>query len=153
MKFKELLQKVSFDDIAPQLERLLRDIEFEPNKIRQIIQTRKKSYDILQQMQPEETDKPVRFYMDYYDAEHYGEKPRVKMDLYEDDFESCPWPLNLGKEIVLDEGVELSDAEIAARCLFHITFYGFTPEKVEQTLSRIARRAEKVRKKLSQCDE
>ncbi|HUN14779.1 MAG TPA: hypothetical protein PKZ47_07100 [Alistipes sp.] len=75
------------------------------------------------------------------------------MDLYEDDFESCPWPLNLGKEIVLDEGVELSDAEIAARCLFHITFYGFTPEKVEQTLSRIARRAEKVRKKLSQCDE
>ena len=63
-------------------------------------------------MQPEETDKPVRFYMDYYDAEHYDEKPRVKMDLYEDDFESCPWPLNLGKEIVLDEGVELSDADV-----------------------------------------
>lgn len=67
--------------------------------------------------------------MDYDNAEHYGEEPRVEMYLYEDDFESDYWPTNLGKEIVLGENVGLSDEEIAARCMFHITIYGFSPEK------------------------
>jgi len=63
---------------------------------------------------------------------HYGEEPRVEMYLYEDDFESDYWPTNLGKEIVLGENVGLSDEEIAARCMFHITIYGFSPEKTKK---------------------
>ena len=133
MKFKELLQKVSFDDIVPQLERLILDeYGYKQNKIWRIIRGCKEAYDILQHMQAEETDKQVRFYMNYYDAEHYGKEPRVEMYLYEDDFESDYWPTNLGKEIVLGENVELSDEEIAARCMFHITCYGFSPEETKK---------------------
>lgn len=133
MKFKELLQKVSFDGIVPQLERLILDeYGYKQNKIWRIIRGCKEAYDILQHMQAEETDKQVRFYMNYYDAEHYGKEPRVEMYLYEDDFESDYWPTNLGKEIVLGENVELSDEEIAARCMFHITCYGFSPEETKK---------------------
>ena len=133
MKFKELLQKVSFDDIVPQLERLILDeYGYKQNKIWRIIRGCKEAYDILQHMQAEETDKQVRFYMNYYDSEHYGKEPRVEMYLYEDDFESDYWPTNLGKEIVLGENVELSDEEIAARCMFHITCYGFSPEETKK---------------------
>jgi len=132
MKFKELLQKVSFDDIVPQLVHLFRNMGYEENDLIQFIQGCKEAYDILQHMQAEETDKQVRFYWDREEEAYYGEKPRVEMYLYEDDFESDYWPINLGKEIVLDEGVELSDVEIAARCLFHITFYGFSPEETKK---------------------
>lgn len=132
MKFKELLQKVSFVDIVPQLVRLFRDMGYEENEFIHFIPGCKEAYDILQHMQAEETDKQVRFYLDREEAAYYGEKPHVEMYLYEDDFESAYWPINLGKEIVLDEGVELSDVEIAARCMFHITFYGFSPEEIKQ---------------------
>ncbi len=129
MKFKELLQKVSFDDIVPHISRLDMNLGF---RDKQFIPYYKETYDILQHMQAEETDKQIRFYMDYDNAEHYGEEPRVEMDLYEDDFESDYWPTNLGKEIVLGEDVELSDEEIAALCLFHITIYGFSPEETKK---------------------
>ncbi|MDE5708405.1 MAG: hypothetical protein K2I32_02980 [Alistipes sp.] len=128
MKFKELLQKVSFDDIVPHISRLDKNPW---DREKYLIPYYKETYDILQHMQAEETDKQIRFYMDYDNA-HYGEEPRVEMYLYEDDFESDYWPTNLGKEIVLGEDVELSDEEIAALCLFHITMYGFSPEETKK---------------------
>ncbi len=148
MKIKELLQKVSFDDIVPQLVRLFRDRGYEENKLIHFIPGCKEAYDILRHMQAEETDKQVRFYLDREEAADYGEKPRVEMYLYEDDFESDYWPINLGKEIVLDEGVELSDVEIAARCMFHITSYGFSPEETKrigpEPLNSYEERADKL---------
>ncbi len=129
MKFKELLQKVSFDDIVPHISRLDKNPW---DREKYLIPYYKETYDILQHLQAEETDKQIRFYMDYDNAEHYGEEPRVEMYLYEDDFESDYWPINLGKEIVLGEDVELSDEEIAAYCLFHITIYGFSPEETKK---------------------
>ena len=129
MKFKELLQKVSFDDIVPHISRLDKNPW---DREKYLIPYYKETYDILQHMQAEETDKQVRFYMDYDNAERYGEESRVEMYLYEDDFESDYWPTNLGKEIVLGENVELSDEEIAAYCLFHITIYGFSPEETKK---------------------
>lgn len=147
MKFKELLQKMPFDDIVPELSRYFRSIGYKSKDIRSFIPGCKKAYDILMQLEPEETDRQVRFYLDRYYAERYGDDPTVEMDLYDDNFETCPWSINLGKEIVLDEGVELSDAEIAARCLFHITFYGFTPKQVKGRLARIEWSAEQAMKK------
>ncbi len=132
MKFKELLQKVSFDDIVPQLVRLFRDMGYEENEFIHFIPGCKEAYDILRHMQAEETDKLVRFEWERDEEELCGQKPYIYIDLREDDFESDSWSTNLGKEIILGEDVELSDEEIAARCMFHITFYGFSPEEIKQ---------------------
>ena len=129
MKFKELLQKVSFDDIVPKLERL----DMNPwNSEKQLIPYYKETYDILQHMQAEETNAQVRFEWERDEEELCGQKPYIYIDPREDDFESDYWPTNLGKEIVLGEDVELSNEEIAALCLFHITMYGFSPEEMKK---------------------
>lgn len=130
MKFKELLQKVSFDDIVPKLERL----DMNPwNREKQLIPYYKETYDILQHMQAEETNGQVRFEWERDEEELCGYKPYIYIDPREDDFESDYWPNNLGKEIVLGKDVELSNEEIAALCLFHITMYGFSPEETKPT--------------------
>ncbi len=145
MKFKELLQKVPFEVIVPELDRYFRSLGYKQNEVKKnYIPGCKQAYDILMHMEPEQTDRHVQFCLDRERMERYGEGAEIYMYLYEDNFETSPWPINLGKEIVLDEGVELSDAEIAARCLFHITFYGYTPELIERELFRIEKLAEEA---------
>ena len=147
MKFKELLQKVPFEEIARGLEHYFRNLGYKKGKIKKsFIPGCREAYDILMQLPVEQTDRKVQFCLDHERAERY-EGAEIYMNLYEDNFETCPWPINLGKDIVLDEGIDISAAELAARCLFHITFYGFTPEEVERTLARYEKMAEKAMKK------
>ena len=42
------------------------------------------------------------------------------------------WECALAKEIVIDKKVKASLPEIAACCLWHSSFYGFTPETEEE---------------------
>ena len=125
MTFKQLLQKVSFNDLIPHISCL------DPFGAK-FIPSYKETYDILHHTDAAETDNQIRFYREPED----GQESSICIDLYEDDFESDYWPTNLGKEIVPDEGVALSDEELAAHCLFHITAYGFSPEAIARTLQR-----------------
>lgn len=117
MKLKELLQKVSFDDIVPHI------IAFEPEHVTQIPYY-KEAYDILMHTEAAETDEQITVEWVRDEDELCGEEPYVHIGNCEGDL----WTTNLGKEIVLGEGVELSAAELAGRCMWSLTFYGYRPE-------------------------
>ena len=116
MKLNELLQKVSFDDMVPHI------IAFEPEHVTQIPYY-KEAYDILLHTEAAETDEQITVKWMCDEDELCGETPYIYISNCEGDY----WPTNLGKELVLDEGIELSDAELAARCMWSITFYGYRP--------------------------
>ena len=116
MKLKELLQKVSFDDIVPHI------IAFEPEHVAQIPYY-KEAYDILMHTEAAETDKQIIVEWVRDEDELCGETPCI----YIGNCEGDRWPTNLGKEIVLGEGVEMSDVELAGRCMWSLTFYGYRP--------------------------
>ena len=117
MKLKELLQKVSFDDIVPHI------IAFEPEHVTQIPYY-KEAYDILMHTEAAETDEQITVEWVRDEDELCGEEPYVHIGNCEGDL----WTTNLGKKIVLGDGVELSDAELAGRCMWSLTFYGYRPE-------------------------
>ena len=116
MKLKELLQKVSFDDIVPHI------VAFEPEHVTQIPYY-KEAYDILMHTAAAETDKQLTVEWVRNKDELCGEEPYFHIGNCEGD----SWTTNLGKELVLGEGVELSDAELAGRCMWSLTFYGYRP--------------------------
>ena len=47
------------------------------------------------------------------------------------------WEKELAKELVFPKGMLLSPEELAMRCLWEITFYGFSPEELEDTFSKM----------------
>lgn len=117
MKLKELLQKVSFDSIIPHI------IAWEPEHITQIPYY-KEAYDILLHTKAGQTDKIIAVEW-VQDKEELGdEEPYIHIHNCEGDY----WTTNLGKEIVLGENVVMSDAELAGRCMWSLTFYGYRPE-------------------------
>ena len=117
MKLKELLQKVSFDEMVPHI------IAFEPEHVTQIPYY-KEAYDILMHTETAEIDKQITVEWVRDEDELCGEEPYIHIGNCEGD----RWTTNLGKEIVLGEGVEMSDAELAGRCMWSLTFYGYRPE-------------------------
>ncbi len=116
MKLKELLQKVPFDNIVPHI------IAFEPKHTTQIPYY-KEAYDILLHTEAAETEERIIAEWVRDEEELCGEAPYIFIGNCEGDY----WTTNLGKEIVLGEDVELSDEELAGRCLWSLTFYGCRP--------------------------
>ncbi len=116
MKLKELLQKVPFDNIVPHI------IALEPKHITQI-PCYKEAYDILLHSEAAETEERITAEWVRDEEELCGEASYIFIGNCEGD---C-WTTNLGKEVVLGEGVEISDEELAGRCLWSLTFYGFRP--------------------------
>lgn len=47
------------------------------------------------------------------------------------------WEKELAKEFVFPNGMQLSMEELAMRCLWEITFYGFSPADLEDTFSKM----------------
>ena len=96
MRLKELLQKVSFDDIVPHI------IAFEPEHVTQIPYY-KEAYDILLHTEAAETDEQITVKWVRNEDELCGEEPYIHIGNCEGD----RWTANLGKELVLDEDAEL----------------------------------------------
>lgn len=108
MKFYELLRKVEFDALEPYLGNSA---------------LYKCAYDILRNTEVEENDGRIVLYLS------------AEKDFDGNDFicvsEECEgdlWPRNLGKEIVFEGGIELSDEELLSKILWSCTFLGFTPK-------------------------
>ena len=141
MKLKELLQKVSFDDMVPHI------LAWEPEHTTQIPYY-KEAYDILLHTEAAETDEQITVEWVRDEEELCGEEPYIHIGNCEGDY----WATNLGKKIVLGEGVELSDAELAGRCMWSLTFYGYHPEEFSyrgepKLHNSYAERAEKLSNK------
>ena len=115
MTLKELLDKVDFDSLVPYIEKT-------EEKHLDSIYGYREAYDILRYMKP---------------AENFKGEARVEWsgEEYEDDrwigvfnLDGDYWEDALAKEIVIGENVDLPIDELAAKCLWELTFYGFTPE-------------------------
>ena len=117
MKVFELFNRTEFVSIIPELERY-------DSKSRQCLDAFKEAFDILKDMTPQETGETMPVEWVHPD----GGKPYIKVRNCEGDL----WERNLGKEIVLGKGVSLSGAELAARILWSLTFYGFNLKEQEE---------------------
>ena len=115
MTLKELLAQVNFDSLVPFIEK-------SEGKHLDSIYGYREAYDILRYMKPAENFKGEARVE--WSGEEYGDNQWIGVFHLDGDY----WEDALAKEIVIGENVGLSIEEIAAKCLWEITFYGFTPE-------------------------
>ena len=115
MTLKELLNKVDFDSLAPFIEK-------SEGRHLDSIYAYREAYDILRYMKPSENFKGEARVE--WSGEEYGDEQWIGVFHLDGDY----WEDALAKEIVIGENVDLPIEEIAAKCLWEITFYGFTPE-------------------------
>lgn len=115
MTLKELLDKVDFDNLAPFIEKA-------EGKHLDSIYGYREAFDILRYMKPSENFKGEARVE--WSGEEYGDEQWIGVFHLDGDY----WEDALAKEIVIGDNVDLPIEEIAAKCLWEITFYGFTPE-------------------------
>ncbi len=61
------------------------------------------------------------------------------LDAY--NIEGCEWEVALSKEVVVEPEITASLYEIAACCLWHTSFYGFTPQQRKEVFQEIEQEA------------
>ncbi len=126
MTYSELLHSVKFDDIVPFISKY--------HGHEDCMAWYKIHYDILCQMIPhrdedidEEGNDITNATIKYYIPEE--DETDVGIDHLEAfPMEGDPWEVSLAKELVIAPDVTASKEEIAACCLWHTSFYGFTPD-------------------------
>lgn len=115
MTLKTLFSKIPFEEMIPYLESLFSNIFPSHSQIGYC----RMAYDELQHVRPEYLGYSMRIVMrDYGDG-----KGPVLQAL---DIEGMPWSRCLGYEMEVADDVTASDAEIAAQCLWGLTFYGYS---------------------------
>ena len=122
MKLKELFDKYTFDEIMPYLKAI------DPEKEDSTYQFRE-AFDILRHMEPSESDCGVvriEWSDDEDEADRFITVNHLAGDL---------WEHNLAKEVVLADNLQINEMEMAANCLWEITFYGFDREEDEDDRS------------------
>lgn len=121
MTFKELLNSVQFEDVAPHIVRMYPDMK-------NSIGWYKIHFDMLRLMNPvyhkDANDKVCHITMkDWEDGSglHLNAYP-MEGDL---------WEHSLTKELIIAPEVKASNEELAACCLWHTSFYGFIEKHVD----------------------
>ena len=126
MTYSELLHQVSFDEIAPYIRKYgSEECSLVWYKIH---------YDMLRQLEPnldEDDEKTATI----SNAELYYDWEEPHLDAYP--MEGSLWGASLAKELVVNEDVNATWAEIAACCLWHTSFYGFTQAQRKETNERL----------------
>ncbi len=127
MTYKELLCSLSFDDIAPCLKKYLREGDR--------LADYKIHFDMLRMLEPvlsgDDDDRYKVISVKRYEPCENEELPEGILDAWP--IEGKLWKNSLAKEVVVDEGLEVSNAEVAACCLWHSSFYGFVEEDLMRT--------------------
>ena len=123
MTFKELLNSVTFEEVAPCLLQMHPDAEGN-------LKWYKIHFDMLRQMTPK------------YDDDANSDVCNITMEKWRDGkmildahpMEGDYWEHSLTKEIILAPDVKATNAEIAACCIWHTSFYGFVKEHSQEYL-------------------
>lgn len=89
----------------------------------------KEAFDTMRliEVEPEDDDEPVEVYIHWHQWE--GEdapKPEVNAGA----FHASPWAVIAGREVTVEDGLDIGVDEAAALMLWELTFWGFTPEQV-----------------------
>ena len=124
MTVKELIMEVGFDDLLPYLKEII--VGHFDN-----IYAFREAYDILRGMKP--------------NPEFAG---KVWIEQEEDwvsvqSLDGDSWENELAKELVLPKNATLSKEEIAAHCIYDITFYGFSPAEIIEKFWQMQRQVER----------
>ena len=124
MTFKELLNSVSFGEVAPEIVRMYPKAEHD-------LRWYKIHFDMLRQMEPkrhEDSNGDVC----HITMSKWNEDSEPHLDAHP--MEGDWWEHSLTKELVIAPEVKATNAEIAACCLWHTSFYGFVREQQEEDL-------------------
>ena len=124
MTFKELLNNVSFEDVAPELVRMYPKAE--PD-----LRWYKIHFDMLRLMTPKHHD-DANFDVCNIAMSKWDEDSESHLDAHP--MEGDLWEHSLTKEIIITSEVKATNAEIAACCLWHTSFYGFVEKQQEECL-------------------
>ena len=127
MTFKELLDSVTFDEVAPHICRMYPEME-------RSMMCFKIHFDILRQMTPQHHDDANDdvCYITMKKTE-YASGNCLDASSMEGDF----WEHSLTKELIIAPDVKVSNAELAACCLWHTSFYGFTEDQLGLKTKRL----------------
>ncbi len=119
MTLKELLCTISFEEIEPYIALLYPDMATP-----RMLELFRSHHKLLCRLIPQvdESEQPCIIAMTKWEGD---ENPLL--DAY--NIEGCEWEVALSKELVVEPEVTASLAEIAACCLWHISFYGFTSQQ------------------------
>lgn len=136
MTLKELLDSLSFDEIAPFLIRHY-TYDYAPGDLVPY----KQHFDYLRSLTPT--------------SQELIENKIAQISMGKNQLKAYPlegddWEDSLAKEIVLDKDVKASLAEIAACCLWHTSFWGYLPYQREETDLRLIRTAKFYKNKFSE---
>ena len=126
MTYSELLHQVSFDEIAPYIRKYGSEgCSLVWYKIH---------YDMLRQLEPHLDDDDEET-ATISNAELYYDWEEPHLDAYP--MEGNSWESSLAKELIVNEDVNATWAEIAACCLWHTSYYGFTRDQKDETNERL----------------
>ena len=121
MRLIDLLHKLSFDNITPYV------IQYDGEK--NSLAAYKVHYDILCSLTPVyDNSSESKAYITYYkEDDNVEEKVHYMLDAYP--LEGASWEEVVGYELELSPEVIASEEEIAACCLWHTSYFGFTKEQ------------------------
>ena len=124
MTFKELLNSVTFEEVAPCLLQMYPKAEGN-------LKWYKIHFDMLRLMTPKHHDDAnadvCHISMSKWDEDS---EPHLDAHPMEGDY----WEHSLTKEIVIAPEVKATNAEIAACCIWHTSFYGFVDKQAQECL-------------------
>ena len=124
MTFKELLNSVTFEEVAPCLLQMHPDAEGS-------LKWYKIHFDMLRLMTPKHHD-DANSDVCHISMSKWNEDSEPLLDAHP--MEGDYWEHSLTKEIVIAPEVKATNAEIAACCIWHTSFYGFVDEQQEEYL-------------------
>jgi hypothetical protein len=124
MKFKELLHSCSFNDLLPTLLELMSEHKDSMPDFKIV-------FDTLRRIEPESTSTKICITYDEW----------IDVSCIDPECEGycgfCyPWNISLGMEVTWDDNVHLSTPEIVAHCIWEMTFYGFSEERITHFFAR-----------------
>ena len=126
MTFKELLDSVTFEDVEEQLRKMY------PEKgSLASMGWYKIHFDMLRQMTPKHHD-DANDDVCHITMQKNDFRKGFHLDAYP--MEGDLWEHSLTKELILAPDVKATNAELAACCLWHTSFYGFVEEHEKETL-------------------
>ena len=125
MTLKELITQVSFDNLLPYLKTLIVENERSLYAFRE-------AYDRLRLMEP-----APNFVGEIHVEWHQGILEEDDKWIGVSPMHDTSWEEDLAKEIVVEKDIQLSTEELAARCLWEITHYSFSPQEIKTHLDRM----------------
>lgn len=119
MKLKDLLQAYNFDELMP----IIADMFPGTGKYRHPL---KVAYNLLMDTSIAPSKKKIRYKVMHNEKSSYS-----TIGAEDRDFEGT-WSFCLGKDVIREPGVDLSDIELAANCLINLCFISQYPKVFEE---------------------